>query len=332
MGSNTVIVGDIESDRVTRVIHVPKYPHGIAIHDGIDRILVTSTVRPSGPGDPGETITGIEASPGKVLASPRVTDKPSPAGDGPVEILFVPRFNPPVAYLTSMLGGTLSVAVRDPGKKDFNVRRVFDFGPHKAGVPLEMYFHREAARLLVTTAKPGHLPIFDISGDPSGPRRLKTLPAAAGAHHVAFTKDGRYAVGQNSLLNLPGMSGGSITGIDMKTQQVVASVDILKNPGLNPNCIVLLPEWDDPAGHLHLRDETACGPDPAPRPAQDPERSRGALLCSSARLPLPPHPPGGFILDRREKRSLAFRQRSAPRMDTTPPSTTSRAMRRRPCG
>ena len=45
MGSHKVIVGDTPTDTVTRVIDVPKYPHGIAVHNGIDRLLVTSTVR-----------------------------------------------------------------------------------------------------------------------------------------------------------------------------------------------------------------------------------------------------------------------------------------------
>ena len=249
MGSNKVIVGDRATDRVIRIIDVPKYPHGIAVHNGIDRLLVASTVRASDLGDPGETITAVEASTGKVLSTHKVTQKPSPAGDAPVEILFVPRSNPPVAYITNMYGGTLSVAVWDPTKKDFNVRQAFDFAPHKAGVPLEMYFNKEADRFYVTTAKPGHFHIFDISGDPTQPKLLKTLPAAEGAHHVAFTKDWRYAFVQNSLLNLPGMSDGSITVIDLKTETVIGSIDTLKNEGFNPNSMVLLPEWNDLAGH-----------------------------------------------------------------------------------
>ncbi len=249
MGSNNVIVGDSATDRVIRIIDVPKYPHGIAVHNGIDRLLVPSTVRASDLGDPGETVTVVEASTGKVLSTHKVTQKPSPAGDAPVEILFVPRSNPPVAYITNMYGGTLSVAVWDPAKKDFNVRQAFDFGPHKAGVPLEMYFNKEADRFYVTTAKPGHFHIFDISGDPTNPKLLKTLPAAEGAHHVAFTKDWRYAFVQNSLLNLPGMSDGSITVIDLKAETVIGSIDTLKSEGFNPNSMVLLPEWNDLAGH-----------------------------------------------------------------------------------
>jgi DNA-binding beta-propeller fold protein YncE len=148
-----------------------------------------------------------------------------------------------------MNGNSLSLAVWDPAKKDFAVRQVFDFAPQKMGVPLEMYFNDRADRLYVTTAKPGHFHIFDISGDPAKPKLLKTLPAAEGAHHVAFTKDWRYAFVQNSLLNLPGMSDGSITVIDLKQEKVVGTVDTLKKHGFNPNSIVLLPEWNHPAGH-----------------------------------------------------------------------------------
>jgi YVTN family beta-propeller protein len=249
MGSNKVVVGETATDKVTRVVDVPKYPHGVAVHNGIDRVLATSTVRASDLKDPGETITVIEASTGKVLSTHKVTDKPSPAGDAPVEILFVPKANPPVAYITNMYGNSLSVAVWDPAKKDFTVRQAFDFAPQKMGVPLEMYFNDRADRLYVTTAKPGHFHIFDISRDPAKPKLLKTLPAAEGAHHVAFTKDWRYAFVQNSLLNLPGMSDGSITVIDLKQEKVVGSVDTLKNHGFNPNSIVLLPEWNHPAGH-----------------------------------------------------------------------------------
>ena len=96
---------------------------------------------------------------------------------------------------------------------------------------------------------PGHLHIFDIGADPLKPKLLKSIATAAGAHHVAFTKDGLYAFVQNNLLSLPGMSDGSVTVIDLQKGEVVKSMDTLKNQGLNPNLIVLLPEWNDPAGH-----------------------------------------------------------------------------------
>ena len=54
---------------------------------------------------------------------------------------------------------------------------------------------------------------------------------------------------QNSFLNLPGMSDGSITIIDLAKGEAIGSVDTLKDQGFNPNSIVLLPQWNHPAGH-----------------------------------------------------------------------------------
>ncbi len=250
MASSKVIVGDALTDQPIKTIDASKpYPHGIAVNNAIDRILISSTVRATDLGDPGETITAIEASSGKVLASYKVSKKPSPAGEAPVEVFYLPKANPPAAYVTNMYGGSLWIAQWNAARKDFDVGEAFDFGSVKAGVPLEMYVNDKGDRLYVTTAKPGHLHIFDIGKDPAKPILLKSIPAAEGAHHVAFTKDWRYAFVQNALLNLPGMSDGSVTVIDLKQEKVVASMDSLKNKGLNPNSMVLLPKWNHPAGH-----------------------------------------------------------------------------------
>lgn len=250
MGSQAMIVGDAEADKPIQTVKLSKpYPHGVAIHDGIDRVLVTSTVRASDLGDAGETITAIEASTGKVLESYKVSKKASPAGEAPVEILFVPGAKTPVAYVTNMYGGSLWTASWNAQKKTFDVALAHDFSAQKAGVPLEMYFSPKSDRLYVTTAKPGHLHIFDLKAGPAKPKLVKTIAIAEGAHHVAFTKDWRYAFVQNALLNLPGMSDGSITVVDLKEQKVIASVDTLKSKGYNPNSIVLLPKWNHLAGH-----------------------------------------------------------------------------------
>ena len=250
MGSAKLIIGDAIADQPIKSVSLPRpYPHGVAIHDGIDRLLVTETVRATDLKDAGETITVIEASTGKVLATHKVSDKPSPSGEAPVEILFVPGSNPPIAYVTNMYGGTLWTATWNPQTKDFDVAQVFDFATVKAAVPLEMYFNDKVDRLYVTTAKPGHLQVFDISKGFGKPELLKSIPAAEGAHHVAFTKDERFAYIQNSLLNLPGMSDGSVTVVDLTKAEVVDSMNVLKDSGFNPNCIVLLPQWNNPAGH-----------------------------------------------------------------------------------
>src|SRR5262245_17830221 len=250
MGSDAVIVGDAATDTPTRTIKLPlKYPHGIAIHNGIDRILVTSTVRASDLGDPGEAVGVIEASTGQWLGEIKVSTKPSPAKAAPVEILFVPGANPPVAYVTNMYEGTLAALTWNPSPKTFTFSQAFDFGSMKMGVPLEMYFTPDGKTLYVSTAKPGHLHIFDLGANPSMPTHKKAIEAAEGAHHVAFTRDWKYAFVQNALLNLPGMSDGSITVIDLEKGDVVARMETLKDGGHNPNSIVLLPKWNHLAGH-----------------------------------------------------------------------------------
>lgn len=249
MGSDNVVVGDVATDKITAEIALPKpYPHGLAVHSGIDRILVTNTIRPDLK-EPGEYVVVVEASTNKVLDSIKVSKKPSPSGVAPVEILFVPNSNPPVAYVTNMFGHMLWGLKWNPDTKKFDGSELYDFGKVKQGVPLEMYFTAKGDRLYVTTAKPGAMHIFEIGAEPMKPKLLQSIETGEGAHHVAFTKDESLAFVQNALLNLPGMSDGSITVIDLKAGKAIASIDTLKNQGLNPNSIVLLPEWNSLAGH-----------------------------------------------------------------------------------
>jgi len=249
MMSARYIEGDVATDKVKRVVKVPdSFPHSLAVVTDIDRVIVTSTV--SGDlKDARDEVIVVEASTGKELKRIRLSKKPGKAGEAPVELLRVPGSNPPVIYSTNMFGGSIWALKWNPATKDFDATQVFDFNPMKMGVALEMYFNKAADRMYVTTAKPGHLHTFDMSAGPMKPKLIGTVPAAEGAHHVALTKDGKYGFVQNALLNLPGMSDGSVTVVDLQTQKVVASMDTLKNDGFNPNCIVLLPEWNDLGGH-----------------------------------------------------------------------------------
>ena len=250
MGSHKVIVGSVKTDQIKQIIDLPAiYPHGLAVHSGIDRILTTSTVRASDLGDPGELITVIQKSTGKVIGSIKVSNKASPSSVALVEVLFVPGASPPVAYVTNMFGGSLWTLPWNASTQNFDAAEAFDFGTIKAGVPLEIYFNDPVTRMYVTTAKPGHMHIFDISGAPAKPKFLKSLATGEGVHHTAFTKDWKLAFVQNTLLNLPGMSEGNVTVIDLETQKVVAQIDTLQKAGYNPNLIVLLPEWNSLAGH-----------------------------------------------------------------------------------
>ncbi|MER3425609.1 MAG: hypothetical protein C4293_22640 [Nitrospiraceae bacterium] len=247
MGSDNVIIGNAIKDEPIKTVAAPpsaepfiSHPHGIGIHNGIDRVLVTSTVMPGDLSEAGETITVLEASTGKVLSTHKVSLKASPSKAAPVEVMFSPGTNPPVAHITNMLEGTLWVTAWDPKAKSFTFDQVDDYAPRGQGVPLEMLYNRKGDRLYVTTAKPGFVNIYDNT-DPRHPKFLQAIPAAPGAHHLVRSPDERYLFVQNSLLNLEGMSDGSITVIDLSKGEAVGSIDTLKNQGFNPNCIVLLP-------------------------------------------------------------------------------------------
>jgi DNA-binding beta-propeller fold protein YncE len=253
MGSSNVIVGNALMDKPIKTVSAMApsvatilYPHGIAIHNGIDRILVTSTVKPD-MSDAGDSVTVLEASTGKVLSTHKIGSKPAPAKSAPVEIMFSPKANPPVVHITNMMEGTLWAGVWDPKSKAFSFHEIDDFGPRQQGMPLEMLYNAKGDRLFVTTAKPGFVNLYDNS-DPRQPKFLKTIAAAAGAHHSVLSPDERYLFVQNSLLNLEGMSDGSITVIDLKQDKVLGSIDTLKAQGFNPNCIMLLPNHFQPGG------------------------------------------------------------------------------------
>lgn len=247
MASSTVIMGDALNDVPIKTIRASdpaapfiKNPHGITIHAGIDRLLVTSTVTPD-MSEVGESVTVLEASTGKVLSTHKISSKPSPAKSAPVEVMFSPRADPPVVHITNMMEGTLWAGVWDSKSRSFSFHQVDDFGPREQGMPLELLYNAKGDRLYVTTAKPGFVNLYDNT-DPRQPKFLQAIPAAQGAHHTVLSPDERYLFVQNSLLNLDGLSDGSVTVIDLsKGGKVLGSIDTLKAQGFNPNCIMLLP-------------------------------------------------------------------------------------------
>jgi DNA-binding beta-propeller fold protein YncE len=252
MGSGNVIVGDVATDQVVGEIELPgTYPHGLAINSAIDRILVTSTITPDLTG-PDEFVSVVRASDLEPLGKIKMSDAESPSKVAPVEVFFVPGAEPATAIVTNMFGHTLEALVWDADAQEFSRETIFDFAEHGAHVPLEIYFNDDENpdRMYVTTAmKPGHLHIFDISDGPTKPKLLKQITTADGAHHVGFTPDFKYGFVQNSFINLPDMSDGSVSVVDLESGEVIASMDTLKNAGFNPNSLVLLPEWNHLAGH-----------------------------------------------------------------------------------
>lgn len=249
MNSANVFVGSVATDEVIARIDLPgTFPHGLGVNSASNRIVVTSTVS----GDlktVDEVVSIVDATSYEVLGSKRLSNKPEGSGEAPVEVLFVPGSSPPVAYVTNMFGNTLWTLTWDEAKQDFDTAQVFDFASLEAGVPLEMYFNEAVDRLYVTTGSPGHLHIFDLSSGVGSPSLMSSIPTGMGAHHVGITRDEKLAFVQNALLDLPGLNDGAVTVIDLEKQEAIASMDTLKNMGMNPNSIVLLPEWNHFAGH-----------------------------------------------------------------------------------
>jgi DNA-binding beta-propeller fold protein YncE len=249
MNSANVFVGSVESDEVIATIDLPgTYPHGLGVSTKANRILVTSTVS----GDMkqvDEVVSVVDATSYEPLGTIRLSKKPEGSGEAPVEILFVPNAQTPIAYVTNMFGNTLWTLTWDEASASFKEEQVFDFNELSMGVPLEMYFNDARDRLFVTTGSPGHLHVFDLSEGLGSPRHLSAIPAGMGAHHVAFTTDEKLAFVQNALLDLPGLNDGAVTVVDLEKGEVVASMDTLKEMGMNPNSIVLLPQWNHFAGH-----------------------------------------------------------------------------------
>jgi len=249
MDSANVFVGKVASDEVTAEVKLPgTYPHGLAIHTGIDRLIVTSTVS----GDlttPDDVVSIVRASDLKLLGQKQLSLTKGQSGAAPGEIVFVPGVSPPTAYVTNIFGATLWALTWDETRDDFIPSQIFDFNEIGSGTALEIYFNDKGDRLYVTTATPGHFHIFDIAHSPLNPKLISSIPTAEGAHHVGITKDEKYAFVQNSFLNLPGLSDGSVTVINLKTQKLVTSMDTLKDTGFNPNSIILLPEWNSFGGH-----------------------------------------------------------------------------------
>jgi DNA-binding beta-propeller fold protein YncE len=248
--SQSVLVGDTETDMPVAYIDLPEpYPHGMALHEGIDRLFVSST-NAADMSYMGETITAVEFSTRKPLKSYKLSRAPSPSKAAPATVEFLDWTDPPIAFANNWAAGDTWAAVWDPATKDFTVRQIFDLAEMGYEFAVEIQFNIARDRLYVTTARPGAFHIFDIA-DPLNPVLLKTLPAAPGAHHIAITADERHAFVQNGLINFPGMNDGSITVIDLRAEQVVGQVNTLKDAGLTNNHIILLPPWYRLAGGSH---------------------------------------------------------------------------------
>ena len=197
----------------------------------------------------GDSLFEVEASTGRILVTHKLSG-PSPGfGSGPTLIRFRENSDPPQAYFTAMFGGadkkgSLWAAIWDKSRHQFKFEPVFDFQSTGGTLPLALKFTLDEKRLIVTSAIPGKLHVFDVAGDPLRPKLLVTLPARPGAHHIALSPDDRLAFVQNGVLNAPGFSHGSITVIDLEKLEVIDTINTFPDLNLTTNHILLLSEWD----------------------------------------------------------------------------------------
>ena len=249
MGSDNVFVGDADSDEIIAEIRTSRpWPHGFDIDNRIDRALVTSSNNVANPSEFGDYLSVVKPSTNESIGDIRISEEGSATPAGPVEILFVPGSEPALAYVTNMITSDIWAVTWNADTESFDAEEVFDLTTVGGALPLEMYLTDDNTRMYVTTAKSGMLHSFDIS-NLMEPKHLKTIKTGGGAHHVAIDKAGNYLFVQNSFVNLPGMHEGTVTVVDRDTMEVVRQMTTLRDRGLTPNSIVLLPQWNDLAGH-----------------------------------------------------------------------------------
>jgi DNA-binding beta-propeller fold protein YncE len=242
MGSDRVIIYDQRSFNIAGLITASRdsgepyvrYPHGIYADEKIDRMIVTETVSPA-LNDAGSTVSVIELSSGKVLSTITLAKNASTPG-APVEVFFHPEH--PVAYVTGMLESSLWALIWDPETQNFDPKLVDDGESRGQSWPLEMYLGPDR-NLYVTWAQPGVVNVYDIE-KPESPKLIKTLPADVGAHHIAFSEDGRYMFVQNNLLNLEGLNSGTISVVDLHSGELISTVKSFVEGGWQPASILLL--------------------------------------------------------------------------------------------
>lgn len=246
MGSDRVMVFDAQTDQPLSEIQAPapdkpfiRYPHGISVDEGIDRMIVTETI--SGDSQtPGTTVTVIEFSSGEVLSTHELVkdiDVPS----APVEVMFLD--DDPIAYITGMLDATIWAAIWDESTQAFEFNVVDDGAARGQSWPLEMALGPDG-NLYVSFAQPGVVNVYNLD-DPTSPRLIETLPTEAGAHHIEFSADGAYLFVQNNMLNLDGMNAGTISVLDRKSGEIVATINAFNEAGLKPESIMLLGQGGD---------------------------------------------------------------------------------------
>jgi hypothetical protein len=226
------------------------YPHGISANEELGLLMVTSTIHADLTTGKGNTVTAIDLHTHEVLETYLVAEDWDDFSS-PVEVMLLRDDLPPYALVTTMLGGDIWISQYDQHCERFgDFTRVVKGAESGLSWALELYIHQNHAgekELYVSFAVPGVVNVYALDALPELPLK-RTLPAAAGAHHMAFfeTRSHREVmVVQNNLLNLPGLDAGTLMVVDIYTGEVLATLDMAGVYGLMPESI----EWAYGHGH-----------------------------------------------------------------------------------
>ncbi|HVI44653.1 MAG TPA: hypothetical protein VM802_07280 [Chitinophaga sp.] len=214
------------------------YPHGISMNEQKHLVMITSTIHPDLRSGVGNTTTLIDLNTYDILKTYRLGDSAKDLSS-PVEVLLLRDEYPPYALATTMLGGDIWIAAYNVGKGIYDdFKRVVKGSDKGVGWALEFYIADDKF-LYVSFGQPGKVLVYDLNYLPEL-RQVKTLPADKGAHHMAFfkTSSGRAVVAiQNNLLNLPNLNAGTISVVDVKTGELLGTVNMRKDYRLLPESI-----------------------------------------------------------------------------------------------
>lgn len=218
------------------------HPHGISANEELGQFMVTSTVHPDGQSEIGNTVTTIDLETNDLLKTYRVADSPEDLSE-PVEVLLLRDGLPPYALVTTLLGADIWVAAYNSETGSFGeFEKKVEGDEQGLGVALEFYIHENKQgekELYVSFGVPGVVNVYGLDRLPELPLK-RTLPAGAGAHHMAFfeTESGREVLlVQNNLLNIEGLNAGTLTVVDIYTGELLNTLDMPAEYGLMPESI-----------------------------------------------------------------------------------------------
>jgi hypothetical protein len=218
------------------------YPHGISANEALGLLMVTSATHPDLVTGAGNTVTAIDMKTNKPVKTYLVAEDWETIS-APVEVILLRDDLPPFALVTTLMTGDIWVAGYNAETGLFNeFEKKIEGEDTGLSWPLEFYIHENQAgehELYVTFGVPGVINVYSLESLPELPLK-RTLPAAAGAHHMLFfeTQSGReVVVVQNNLLNINGLNAGTLMVLDRETGEVLGEVDLPTEHNLLPESI-----------------------------------------------------------------------------------------------